>query len=226
MRHDANNEATTIRVRSFTVTGIIHSFIHSSSCSRRSETTVIMEVLAKKDKSASPFLLSNAEVLDMLRPRVQDRKDKETRRYNNPSNTKYRHRDLIEDSVVEFLENTPCVSLDSSKRKNLQNLLMTTNRKASGKNKKSATTGFGLTDAESLQILNYMPQEKVEIHLMVEELHTRMTDERQDELLTLIQSHVVHKEDANEQENNNFTEDVVMEEEAQEPKMCAVKEEI
>jgi hypothetical protein len=187
-----------------------------------------MEVLQKKDKSATPVLLSNAEVLEMLRPRVQDRKDKETSRYNNRSNTTYRHRDMIEDTVVEFLENTPCVTLDSSKRKNLRNVLMTSKRKASSKNNKSATTGFGLTDAESLQILNYMPQEKVELHLMVEELHTRMTDERQDELLALIQSHVtvIDNEDAIEEENNNFTEDVVMEEEAQEPTMSAVKQEI
>ena len=64
----------------------------------------------------------------------------------------------------------------------------------------SRTTGFGLTEAESLQVLNFMPQEKVEIHLMVEELHARMSEERQDELLELIKSHVI-VQDADGEDN-------------------------
>lgn len=52
----------------------------------------------------------------------------------------------------------------------------------------SSTTGFGLTEAETLQILNFMPTEPVEIHLMVEDLHVRMSETKQEEFLNMIQS--------------------------------------
>lgn len=50
---------------------------------------------------------------------------------------------------------------------------------------------FLLTDAEILQICNFMPKESVEIHLIIQDLPTRLTEERQEELLTLIQSFIV-----------------------------------
>ena len=46
--------------------------------------------------------------------------------------------------------------------------------------------GYGLTDGETLQILNHMPSELVELHLIIEDLPSRMSDERQEELLQLI----------------------------------------
>jgi antitoxin component of MazEF toxin-antitoxin module len=46
-----------------------------------------------------------------------------------------------------------------------------------------------LTEAEALQVINFMPTEPVEIHLMVEEMHTRMSEDRQRELLDLIASY-------------------------------------
>jgi len=49
-------------------------------------------------------------------------------------------------------------------------------------------TGFGLTDAEAIQIMNMMPTQPVEIHLMVDELQSRMSEERQEEFLAFIQS--------------------------------------
>jgi hypothetical protein len=53
----------------------------------------------------------------------------------------------------------------------------------------SSSSGFGLTEAESLQILNLMPKQAVEIHLMVDELHSRLSDARQQELLDVIASY-------------------------------------
>ena len=50
-------------------------------------------------------------------------------------------------------------------------------------------SGFGLTEAESIQLLNFLPREPVEIHLMIEELHTRMSEKRQEELLQFLQSY-------------------------------------
>ena len=37
--------------------------------------------------------------------------------------------------------------------------------------------------------MNFMPTEPVEIHLMVEELHARMTEPQQEQLLELIRSY-------------------------------------
>jgi len=48
---------------------------------------------------------------------------------------------------------------------------------------------FDLTNGESLQILNFMPTELVEIHLMVEELHARMSEDQQDTLLQVVQEY-------------------------------------
>ena len=45
---------------------------------------------------------------------------------------------------------------------------------------------YGLTDAETLQILNLMPTEPVEIHLMIEDLTSRLNEDEQNRLLSLI----------------------------------------
>eukprot|EP00555_Chaetoceros_dichaeta_P010067 CAMPEP_0198264812 /NCGR_PEP_ID=MMETSP1447-20131203/17861_1 /TAXON_ID=420782 /ORGANISM="Chaetoceros dichaeta, Strain CCMP1751" /LENGTH=200 /DNA_ID=CAMNT_0043953917 /DNA_START=66 /DNA_END=665 /DNA_ORIENTATION=+ len=46
--------------------------------------------------------------------------------------------------------------------------------------------GYGLTDAETLQILNHLPiTEPVEIHLMIEDLSSRLDEDKQTELLQL-----------------------------------------
>lgn len=65
--------------------------------------------------------------------------------------------------------------------------------------------GYGLTDGESLQILNHMPSELVELHLIIEDLPSRMSDERQEELLQLIGTYagrdVNHDEEAMEEDD-------------------------
>lgn len=45
---------------------------------------------------------------------------------------------------------------------------------------------YGLTDAETLQILNHMPTLPVEIHLMIEDLTGRLSDDQQTSLLQFI----------------------------------------
>ena len=45
---------------------------------------------------------------------------------------------------------------------------------------------YGLTDSETLQILNLMPTEPVEIHLMIEDLSSRLNEDEQNNLLELI----------------------------------------
>lgn len=62
-------------------------------------------------------------------------------------------------------------------------------------------TGFGLTDAETLQVLNFMPSESVEIHLMIGELQNRMSDAQQDDLLQAVAGACIVKgEDDDEEE--------------------------
>ena len=48
---------------------------------------------------------------------------------------------------------------------------------------------YGLTDAETLQILNHMPTEQVDIHLMIEDLPSRLDEDEQTKLLELIAQH-------------------------------------
>jgi hypothetical protein len=72
--------------------------------------------------------------------------------------------------------------------------------------------GFGLTDAETLQVLNMMPQESVDIHLMIEDLTVRMTEERQEELLEIIQSYrQPEQHDENGGANTNNDDDAFLE---------------
>mmetsp|Transcript_16668 Transcript_16668/g.47843 ORF Transcript_16668/g.47843 Transcript_16668/m.47843 type:complete len:251 (+) Transcript_16668:220-972(+) len=60
------------------------------------------------------------------------------------------------------------------------------NGSGNGSVKRQIQNGYGLTDGETLQILNHMPSELVELHLIIEDLPGRMSDERQEELLRLI----------------------------------------
>merc|ERR1712183_36799 len=44
---------------------------------------------------------------------------------------------------------------------------------------KRIKNGFGLMDAEVLQILNHMPRELVELHLIIQDLLQRLNEDRQ-----------------------------------------------
>ena len=60
-----------------------------------------MEVLTK-DKSDSPVLLSNSEVMEMLKTRIKERKEKESKQKRRTKQSKkYKHRDWIEEQVFE-----------------------------------------------------------------------------------------------------------------------------
>jgi hypothetical protein len=130
------------------------------------------------EESGAPDLVSNIEVMEFLQKRLEERT---TQRHS------LRHRDWIEDKVVEYIKSTPAVRLDSSRRQELQSIL----RRPSKRNGVvKSNSGFGLTEAESLQIVNCMPTEPVEIHLMVEDLQSRLTERQQDDILVLVGSYV------------------------------------
>ena len=117
---------------------------------------------------------------------------------------RHRHRDWIESKLLDYLQSGPTATIsgcgaDSSS--NLVELVKTLRApplrkgaKKDGKRKSknggneagTADNGYGLTDGEMLQILNHMPTELVELHLIIDDLPSRMSDERQEELLQLI----------------------------------------
>ena len=67
--------------------------------------------------------------------------------------------------------------------------------------------GYGLTDGETLQILNHMPSELVELHLIIEDLPSRMSDERQEELLQLIGTYAGRDEEVMEEDGDDHQEE-------------------
>jgi hypothetical protein len=147
-----------------------------------------------------PELVANIEVMQILEERVSAREAAEEEsnkqrnkrnKWQNNKNNKLKQRDWVEEKVLEYLKSTPCGQADIDKLPKLVKRLR-------GNNKTPANAaGFGLTDAESLQVLNFMPRESVEIHLMIGELQNRMTDARQEEMLDVVEACLV-KESENE----------------------------
>ena len=168
--------------------------------------------LLQKNISKRKEIEAQQELKLQKQQRRRKRKEKEDKK-----KSKYAHRDWIEEHVHDYLKMTPCVAIKGpSQQEELKSKLMSSKRQQQQQSSSSSSslsknvsdvkqqeendlgssstgdpkvTGFGLTQAETLQILNFMPTEPVEIHLMVEELHARMTEPRQEELLELIRSY-------------------------------------
>lgn len=162
-------------------------------------------------KSSNPVLLSNAELMTLLEKDVKDNKKRmqaeaqkqkqKGRKQERKVKNRFEHRDWIQENVLEYLKGTPCTNIPKSKLQELKSKCMSGGSSSSSPTKKkrrtsessppkaSPATGYGLTEAEALQILNFMPQEPVEIHLMVDELHDRMSEAKQEEFLDMIRSY-------------------------------------
>lgn len=141
-----------------------------------------------------PELITNGEVLQLLQER---RKAREEEAGGKKKPRKVRHRDWIETHVIQFLEET------------------THNVAKPGDLVKQLRKDFKLTKAETLQILNFMPRESVEIHLIIEDLQTRMSSEKQDELLALIAKYAdqasATDQEKQEENDDNDNMDIVEE---------------
>jgi len=127
--------------------------------------------------------------------------------HNDKNKNKFEHRDWIQEQVLDYLKSTPCVNIPISKVNELKSKCMSVRGKrrsplksqqdsqpdttttVSSATAMETTTGYGLTEAEAIQIVNFMPTEPVEIHLMVEDLHARMSETKQEEFLDMIQSY-------------------------------------
>ena len=172
--------------------------------------------MEKLGNGGAPELVTNIEVIQILSERIQDRKANR----KHTSNPKLRHRDWIEEQVYAYLKKTPCIQ-DVERAPALVAKL----RADPSKKKSGEIAGFGLTNAEGVQVLNFMPQESVELHLMIQDLQSRMSDERQEELLKTIGSYTSPKspENAASLEENgdaehdeydaDFNDDALMKEE-------------
>lgn len=134
------------------------------------------------NKARPPDLITNIEVLTLLEERVSLRNAEEEeaekeegsngKKKKKRANHKLRQRDWIEEQVVTYLKNTPCAKVDFDKLPPLVSKLRSTSK-----------DGFGLTPAETLQILNHMPTEEVDIHLMIDDIQTRLVPEDKHEAL-------------------------------------------
>ena len=164
-----------------------------------------MEVLIESD---SPVLLTNSEVLEMLGRNIDRRKEsEENSKKKRRKSSKFAHRDWIEEHVHRYLQSTPCVNLsDIAKLPEIKSKLMASKSQQPNMGGLKKTTGFGLTEAESIMIVNFLPIEPVEIHLMVEEMHGRCSEHQQSELLEMIASY--RKEDTLRNADRPPVEDV------------------
>jgi hypothetical protein len=174
-----------------------------------------METLKSGD---APALLTNIEVMEILQKRWTSRPSVQDETTTNPQkqkkkNNSLRHAEFIEREVYKYLESSSCSKLNiedmptfisklkqkkdadtNAKDRKEEEYDVTTNQNddnnVKDKNSQENRTKYGLTNAEILQILNLMPTELVEAHLIVEELHTRLSEEEQEELLQLIRDYI------------------------------------
>jgi RNA polymerase Rpb4 len=139
-----------------------------------------------------------------------------------------RHRDWIEEKVMQYIQSTPCMQIVNSnrpERHQLEKKLTSLPKKKSsigssssesstfnsattlttdastngstGQQKQQHGGGYGLMPAEALQILNFMPTQMVEIHLMIEELNERMTEKQQEEFLKFMRDTIASFQNKN-----------------------------
>lgn len=120
-----------------------------------------MEILSTDE---APDLVTNVEVMNILSSHKHKTRKKQKQ-----------HVDWIQQHVQGYLSKTPCANVQREDMPALVTRLK---------------DDFGLTDAETLQILNLMPRESVEIHLIIQDLPSRLTEKRQEELLALIGSYI------------------------------------
>jgi hypothetical protein len=121
-----------------------------------------MEILSTESNDEAPELVTNFEVLQLLSSHKPKKK-------SHPQS----HVDWIKDHVQSYLKTTPCASIKKDKLPPLIQQLQ---------------HEFCLTSAETLQIVNFMPRESVELFLIIKDLPSRLSEKRQEELLALIAS--------------------------------------
>jgi len=148
-----------------------------------------MEVLNSGD---APALVTNAEVRRILKraedhaPAALNLMPSDDGTPPDPAARKearaFRQRDWIEERTAAYIDEY--VNIGAESAKSLAAALTSTTSIS-----ESDEGGFDLTDAEALQVLNHLPTEIVELHLLIEDLPSRLSEERQQDLLDCIARH-------------------------------------
>ena len=143
-----------------------------------------MEVLKSGD---APLLISNVEVSTLLKERAAKRSSKtKANIYDEITNTPFQNRNWIEDSVLSYLSSSPCSNVEK-----LEDMSTFVQKLQSD----PSMNGYGLTNTETLQVLNHLPSSLVELHLLIEDIESRQGfvgdehisgEEKQEEFLSLI----------------------------------------
>lgn len=149
-----------------------------------------MEPLKSGD-SHGPALLTNLEVMELLQERLVARAD--ALDGNNKKAPAFESRDWIEQTVFDYLKSSPAGS-SQVKLDDMPKLVKTLRREPSAATAASDVEldadnlkGYGLTTAETLQVLNHLPTSLVELHLLIEDLEKRIPEEeKQMEFLRLL----------------------------------------
>jgi RNA polymerase Rpb4 len=145
-----------------------------STVNHQPQTTAAPSIMSPSQQprtsttASPPFMLTNREVTEFLSSKIAGAAaaEKKRKRGIEPQNQ------WIQQRVCQYLETTPGITLSGDRQESFQQALI----------------DFDLTALETMQILNFMPTELVELFLIVEELADRMNEERQQELLRLIAS--------------------------------------
>jgi RNA polymerase Rpb4. len=185
-----------------------------------------MEVLKSGDV---PALVTNIEVMNILSKRQNElqlnNQESDQNAHQKKKGDKLRHRDFVETKVLEYLQSTPCANVEFGRMPEFVSKLKGSKAKFdSGIQPKDSGEGgvtemgrdqnnditedFQLKDAEILQILNHMPSEPVEIHLMIEDLMSRMDEEKQSKLLQLI-SEYSNRQNGTMEEEEEIVEELI-----------------
>ena len=175
-----------------------------------------MEPLKNGD---APALVSNLEVMELLQERMATRQPHKS---DGIKSTKcpFHQRDWIEQTVLGYLKSSPVGSSDLNMSE-MPKLIETLRREeaittaASDAAVKKLKTdadqdimqGYGLTTAETLQVLNHLPTSLVELHLLIEDLEKRVPDEeKQMEFLKLICQYSGWEVDEQEESTDDMEE--------------------
>jgi hypothetical protein len=181
-----------------------------------------MEALKSGD---SPALVTNLEVMELLQERLATRETPDIMSSDgNKNGRSVESRDWIEQTVFDYLKSSPAGSSDV-KLDEMPKLVETLRREAatttddakSDEGSDGVIQGYGLTTAETLQVLNHLPTSLVELHLLIEDLEKRIPEEeKQMEFLRMLSQYSGREvaeaaagdeeEDEEEEETNDMEE--------------------
>ena len=148
----------------------------------------VLEVLQRQDEHNGKELLQDTSSKSGSNDINGDDSIKKNRK-KKKQKAYYKLRDWIQQETLMYLKNSPCASLDVQRIDELKSKFCTNDNnytsmppsdvsKKTNKNRNDDGRDYSLTEAETIQIMNMMPQRSVvDVHLLVAEAHTRIGDE-------------------------------------------------